>query len=285
MPVPFTHRAYAKVNIGLYITGKRPDGYHDILTVFHRVNLFDEIRLEPATTIEVTSTSADAPGGETNLCHKAAVALQRFLRISDGVSIHITKNIPVGAGLGGGSSDAAIVLQQLPAVWNRTVVESDLRRIALRLGSDIPYFLGQGSAIASGRGDVLEYFPIDVPFTILLCYPDTHVSTAWAYQHMKPGGGPTKEELMQLLQHGMSDPIAFSGKLRNDFEEVVFKEFPKIQQVKQQITDGGAAFALMSGSGSSVFGIFRNTVEAKVTAEKLEQRGYRTFLTGPHFRP
>jgi len=279
---PLQLRAYAKINLGLFVREKRPDGYHNIETVFHRINVYDEMELTNADDIHVATADSTAPGGEGNLCHKAAVLLQKRLGVPAGVSISIRKNIPVGAGLGGGSSDAATVLRALPVFWGCTIHDHHLAKLALQLGSDVPYFLSQGTAVGRGRGEVLEYFSLDIPYLILLCYPDVHVSTHWAYQYVNPSKAIPKN-LKQLVVDGMKTPSILTDNLRNDFEPIVFREFPVVMKVKEMMMQGGAAFALMSGSGSSVFGLFSDKESADAVEVKLQKLGWQTFLTSPHF--
>jgi len=276
-------RAYAKINLGLVVFEKREDGYHDIETVFHRIDLFDEVTIEQSDAITVVSSDRDVPNDETNICYKTAKVLQQHLGVSEGVTISIRKNIPVGAGLGGGSSDAALVLQELPKFWQRSVDRETIRRMALQLGSDVPYFLGTGSALARGRGEILEYFQLGIPYTILLCSPAIHISTAWAYNNVIPLKKAVN--LKGLLLEGINTPIRLVNGLRNDFEPLIFRHYPEIMRVKEAMMRGGAEFALMSGSGSSVYGFFSRTDFADEVAKYFKSMGYRTYLTGPHFSP
>jgi 4-diphosphocytidyl-2-C-methyl-D-erythritol kinase len=278
-------RAYAKINLGLFIREKRPDGYHNIETVFHRIDLFDEISLSESDEVSVVSTDVHAPGDESNICYKAAMLLRQHLGARAGVRISIQKNIPVGAGLGGGSSDAATVLRSLPQFWGRTIDDETLHELALQLGSDVPYFLHQGTAVGRGRGDILEYFDLDIPFSTLLCYPNVHVSTAWAYQHAKASKPWRRNDLKRLLIDGMKTPSMLVSDLLNDFEPIVFREFPAVMRLKEAMMRGGAEFSLMSGSGSSVFGLFSRQQAALAVEEKLREQGWLTFQTGPHFLP
>ncbi|MBI4811284.1 MAG: 4-(cytidine 5'-diphospho)-2-C-methyl-D-erythritol kinase [Ignavibacteriales bacterium] len=179
-----TLKAYAKINLGLRILRKRDDGYHDIDTVFHRVDLYDEIYLEPSSTIKVFSNESNLPTDEGNLCIRAAQLLREYSGIEKGVNISLTKNIPIGAGLGGGSSDAAATLIGLTKFWEVDVSQIDLYKLALQLGSDVPYFLKFGTAHATGRGEILDYFDINIPHWIVIVYPNIHISTAWAYQEI-----------------------------------------------------------------------------------------------------
>ena len=277
-------RAHAKINLGLYVVERRADGYHNIETVFHRIALADTITLTPAPDIAVTSSSPEVPSDPTNICFKAAQLVRDRLGVSSGVHIDIEKKIPVGAGLGGGSADAASVLRELPAFWGREVSGEALRTLALQLGSDVPYFLASGSAFAGGRGELLDYFDLDVPFAILLCYPNVHVATGWAYAGIRPRRREGAEDLKLIVQAGMKHPETLASSLRNDFEPVVFAAHPAVREVKQKMIDAGALFALMSGSGSSVYGFFSDSNAAAACADPLRRRGYRTHITDPHFR-
>jgi 4-diphosphocytidyl-2-C-methyl-D-erythritol kinase len=294
IPPHISCRAYAKINLGLRVTGERTDGFHEICTVFHRIGLFDEILLRPADSITVQTTDPVVPSGEMNICHAAALMLRESLNggtgvragVHPGVSIAITKSIPAGAGLGGGSADAAAVLRSLPALWGTGIAEEDLRGLALRLGSDVPFFLGDDSALGTGRGEVLEYFRLDLPFALLLCTPPVQVSTRWAYSRIPPHppARPDQEDLRSVLIRGMSDPPFLREHLVNDFEAPVFREYPVIRSIKESMIRDGAFFASMSGSGSSVYGFFHDTGAAALAAASLNSPGFRTFITPPHFR-
>jgi 4-diphosphocytidyl-2-C-methyl-D-erythritol kinase len=277
-----TFRAYAKINLGLHVLEKRPDGYHNIETVFHRVNLFDEISFSFSSTVTVVSSPSIVPGDERNICFKAAKLLQDHLRIETGVKISIQKNIPVGAGLGGGSSDAASVLLHLSQYWGKKSPKELLHSLALQLGSDVPYFLHRGSALAKGRGELLEYFPFDVPYTILLCNPGIHVSSGWAYQQVKTRHHSA--DLKKNVVEGMQNPTALSS-LTNDFEPAVFRVHPAIGTIKETMLRSGAVVSLMSGSGSTVYGLFDDERRATDAATTLNAQHWRTFFTEPHFSP
>jgi 4-diphosphocytidyl-2-C-methyl-D-erythritol kinase len=275
------HRAYAKINLGLIVRNKRQDGFHNIETIFHTIDLFDEIGLKESSVVTVTSSDHAAPGGDVNIAHKAAVLLQRRCRTDRGATIHLEKRIPVGAGLGGGSSDAAAMLRELPAMWGMTLDDRTLQELALELGSDVPYFLGRGSAYATGRGERLEYFRLDVPYWILVCHPKIHISTAWAYAQVSPSS--RQIDLRSIVIEGMSDPAILASRLTNDFEQVVFARYPAVGRVKEAMLQHGAVFALMSGSGSSVFGFFRNEDSLAEAEGFLASVQYPVFRTPPHF--
>ncbi len=278
-------KAYGKINLGLRVLERRPDGYHNIETVFHRVDLFDELTFESSDCIEVVSTDAAAPGGEANLCHRAASLLHETTGCRKGVRISLTKRIPVGAGLGGGSSDAAVVLQELPRFWDAEVDPARITGLALRLGSDVPYFLGVSSALAYGRGEILEYFLLDVPFTVLLCCPEVRVSTSWAYRQVVPRAADGRTDLKSLLLRGMKDPRLLREEIVNDFERAVCSAYPEVSRIKERMLAEGAVFASMSGSGSAVYGLFENSSSAAESADRFRRQGHTVSLTPPHFRP
>lgn len=275
-------RAYAKINLGLRVLGRRADGFHDICTVFHRIGLFDEIRYEPSHAIEVVSSSAEVPGDESNLCFRAARALQESGGGTRGVRIHLGKAIPVGAGLGGGSSDAATVLRTLPAFWGMHAARGLQAELAARLGSDVPYFLRDGSALGTGRGEILEYFSLDLPYAILVCHPGIHVSTPWAYAQLQHERRPCPD-LRAALGAGLSDPLQLREHLGNDFEKPVFNRFPVIREIKESMLLSGAVFASLSGTGSAVYGLFPGDNQAAMLAAQFQSRGYSASLTPPHF--
>jgi len=278
-----TTLAYAKINLGLRVLERRPDGYHTLETIFHRIALADELTFTSASTIRMASEVEGLPLDHTNICWRAAALLRDELQCTRGVCIHLHKRIPIGAGLGGGSADAAAVLLHLPAFWHRTVDSSTLRRIAEHLGSDVPYFLEKGSAVGRGRGEVLEYFPLDIPYWILLCNPRLPIATAWAYARITPAKRDTAPGLKEILLEGLHDPKGLHGALVNDFEPVVFATYPLVREVKEEMERRGALFASMSGSGSSVYGFFEREDDALATARAFDERGLFTHLTPPHF--
>lgn len=194
-------RAYAKINLGLRVVRKRADEFHDIETVFHRINLFDEIELTPHTKgISLRSSNTQLPRDSSNLCVQAALLFQKETNTHKGVDILLQKNIPVGAGLGGGSSDAAAVLFALSELWNTPVPFTTLRELALQLGSDVPYFLLDGTAYATGRGEMLEYFPFEIPYWIATVFPNEQIFTKWAYHNVTPDD--SRKKTLKEIQIG-----------------------------------------------------------------------------------
>jgi 4-diphosphocytidyl-2C-methyl-D-erythritol kinase len=279
-----TLQAYAKINIGLYILGKRSDGYHDLETVFHEIDLFDEINLERHKTLEMNADSILVPIDESNLCLKAASILQKERKIKEGVMIQLRKNIPIGAGLGGGSSDAAAVLRGLNDLWKLKLSNNQLRAIAGQIGSDVPFFIEGGNAYASGRGEILEHFSLDIPFWIAVVTPLIHISTTWAYSHLKLQRDGKETELRIKIAKQISNSKKLATFLQNDFEQSTIEIFPEIGTIKKKLKDMGAVSSLMSGSGSSVFGFFESEKKA-LDALGSFPKNYQTSLTAPTFKP
>jgi 4-diphosphocytidyl-2-C-methyl-D-erythritol kinase len=277
-------KAYAKINLGLYIVGKRPDGFHNIATIFYHINLFDELHLSASNNISISSTNPKIPTNNKNLCWKAAELLQNELGIAHGVNIAIKKNIPIGAGLGGGSSDAAAILRHLPKLWNIYTQPSLLKTTALKLGSDVPFFLSDSSAYAEGRGEILQEISLTLPYWIVLINPKIHVSTPWAYKVLsekRNGVFPVRQQLFDQFSHS---PIQTILDSKNDFEKIVFNKFPQIKRIKNELSEFGAALSLMSGSGSSVFGLFENQHSAQLAIDFFQKEHF-VHLTEPNFSP
>jgi 4-diphosphocytidyl-2-C-methyl-D-erythritol kinase len=279
-----TLQAYAKINIGLYILGKRSDGYHDLETIFHEIDLFDEIDLEPHKTLEVNADSILVPIDESNLCLKAANILQKERKVKEGVMIQLRKNIPIGAGLGGGSSDAAAVLRGLNELWKLKLSNLQLRAIAGQIGSDVPFFIDGGNAYARGRGEILEHFSLDIPFWIAVVTPLIHISTTWAYSHLKLQRDGKGSELRTKIVKNIANTKKISSLAQNDFEQSTISVYPEIGRLKEKLNEHGAVFSLMSGSGSSVFGFFESEKKA-LDALGLFPKNYQTSLTAPTFKP
>jgi 4-diphosphocytidyl-2-C-methyl-D-erythritol kinase len=286
---PLVVRAYAKINLGLRVLRKRPDGYHDIETIFHRVDISDEVTISTSPVLSLTCSDPTLPTDEKNLAYRAAKLLQDepglfgFPR----VAITLKKQIPMGAGLGGGSSDAAATLLGVVEHLRLPVPHTRLCSLAAAIGSDVPYFLSHGSAYATGRGERLKPVKISIPYWILVAYPGIHVSTPWAYAGLRKSISlreerSDSESLETLIVKFLEDPVRNSLLLRNDFESVVFAEHPEIAVLKQSFLDGGALFAQMSGSGSSVFGLFRDERTARECASRFGP-DIQCFLTSPGF--
>jgi 4-diphosphocytidyl-2-C-methyl-D-erythritol kinase len=284
-----TLRSHAKINLGLRVLGRRQDGFHDISTIFHRVDLFDTLRFEiTGGGVTLECNRDDIPTDDGNLCVRAArllLARGPGTETKDrGVHIVLHKNIPAGAGLGGGSANAAAVLRHLPPLLGMRIPEHELLDMAVSLGSDVPFFLREGSAAARGRGEVLEYFSWSCPWWIVLVNPGIHVSTAWAYGSLRLASPADDPDLRAALLRAPEDPAALRVLLRNDFEDAVMDAHPGIRLVKDVMLQSGAAGALMSGSGSSVFGLFDSEAAARACAAGFPDEEL-LCITSPAFLP
>jgi 4-diphosphocytidyl-2-C-methyl-D-erythritol kinase len=275
--------AFAKINVGLLVLAKRSDGYHDIETIFTEIAWHDVVELMPAAGVSMECTFPSLPADASNLCIKAASLLRQWTNHDEGVHIRLVKNVPIGSGLGGGSSDAAAVLAGLNQFWELGLPTEELERLAGLLGSDVPFFIRGGTALATGRGEVLEHRDVGLPSWILVATPPLHISTAWAYGTVVPSPATASRTLRPLFIGLPSLPKDDLRAISNEFEPGVFSQYPIIRETKEELRRAGALFCLMSGSGSSVFGFFENEAAA-VAASSLFPVEYRTFVTPPLFR-
>ncbi|MBS1270902.1 MAG: 4-diphosphocytidyl-2-C-methyl-D-erythritol kinase [Candidatus Marinimicrobia bacterium] len=269
----------AKVNLGLRIVGQRPDGYHFIDTVFQEIDFGDEITFQrtdfPGIQFETDSTSL--PFDSSNLCVKAYELLRKHYPEIDGVKISLKKNIPIGAGLGGGSSNAATTLLGLAKLFALDVSGKKLLSLATELGADVPFFLYGGTAHGTGVGDQIH--PLDTNFdeSILLVCPDIHISTAWAYNNVKYD--LTNQQPGNKFK-GFFDKREQFQRLVNDFEPLVLARYSEIGDIKHQLMHLQADYVSLSGSGSVVFGIYADNNVARQAAAELSSH-YRVELVQP----
>jgi len=280
--VEYSLKAPAKINIGLRVLSKRQDGFHNIETIFYPVNLSDNIRILIIPSgnknhITVRTRPDINLKQEENICHKAAdLFLSKFVRKKNyRVNITVRKNIPLGAGLGGGSSDAAAVIKTLCKYFK---IEPSLRSVislASSVGSDVPFFLNCKPSYASGRGDKLLHLPgFRVDYQILIIYPGINISTKNAYRMLNITARKHKT-LNEIKKFDPND----QRFLVNDFEKIIFKQYPEIEMIKYYMLKYGAVFSLMSGSGSTVFGFYpKNTEHIKMAAEYFRKLKYETFI-------
>ncbi len=271
----------AKVNLGLHILSKREDGFHELETLFQMVNWCDEIKIECLSRgLELVCNQPDIPIDEGNLAIKAAHILQtRFPDRCKGARIHLNKNIPHGAGLGGGSGNAAGVLLGLNFLWDLKLKRDDLISMASELGSDVPFFLFSPCAIGRGRGEILEPVKSSIRFYILMVYPGFAVSTASVYGNLKLKLTKRENNISILKNFLLQSKFAQLGATwSNELEPVVFKEHPGLSGIKKEMLALGAKGALLSGSGSTVFGIFDNPETANNALARLDRGEFRLFL-------
>lgn len=270
-------RAFAKINLGLYVLRKRPDGYHDLETVFLRIPWADVVtaRSAPKGGITLTCSDASLTTDESNLVMKAAVRLAAMGGVAEGVALHLDKQLPYGAGLGGGSSDAAATLRLLVDFWHLDVSDEELHTLALDLGSDVPFFLGAPAAYATGRGEKLT--PLEayrLPHPLVVVVPPVHVSTAEAYARVRPYA-ENRPDLRTLV--ASNDLSRWRAALVNDFEAPIFDAHPSIRAAREALLAAGAGYAAMSGSGAAVFGVFEEEHRAAAAAEAARHAGHRVW--------
>jgi 4-diphosphocytidyl-2-C-methyl-D-erythritol kinase len=273
-------RAPAKINLGLKILGKRADGYHDILSLFQTVDLCDELALSDAEAPGFSCDVPTVPAGPENLVLKAELAFREAVGGGKPLRFTLRKRIPVGAGLGGGSSDAAAALRGLKRIYgDDTVTDDILASCAARLGSDVPFLLYGGTAVVSGRGERVTPMEWPFDFTYVIVYPGFSVSTAWAYDHVKRYSGDDCEygAMVRNLSAGSLESGEFFCALSNDFEEVVFPAYPELTGIRSLLLSGVAAAALLTGSGSSLIGIFDDPDAASRCSDAFRERGLHAW--------
>ncbi len=261
--------APAKINFYLDITGKRPDGYHTLSTVFQTIALADELTFEPASVLSLQCSDKTLPVDDRNIVMRAAQHLKEALRESRGAKIILKKIVPMGAGLGGGSADAAVTLRGLLRLWGRRWSENSLHELAVSLGADVPFFLKGGLCSASGIGDELEPMkPLPITWMVVV-WPGFGVSTKEAYARVT-----LPFARRALILH--PDP---RKSLYNRFESLVFPAYPKLHQLKQELLKAGATASLMSGSGSAVYGLVKTESEGRKVLSALKGQYPHIWLT------
>jgi len=271
----------AKINLGLHIHGKREDGFHELETIFQMVSLYDDVELELLSSgIKLECDTPGVPTDDTNLVCKAALLLRQSYQVEGkGVSIRLKKKIPFGAGLGGGSGNAAGVLMGLNRLWDLNIEREKLLTLAAELGSDVPFFLTSPCALGMGRGEQLEALEHCAKFQVLLVFPGFPVATSWVYQNLKLKLTKRENNISILRKNlSLSDITSLGSRLYNDLEPVVIQRFPEVQVVKDELEAWGALGVLLSGSGSTVFGIFDDPEKARVACAGLNGTWERVIV-------
>lgn len=263
----------AKINIGLYITEKRADGFHNIESCFYPTQWCDVLEIIPAPKSKFLSfgIEIDCPP-EKNICFKAYQILQEDYNLEP-VQINLIKNIPIGAGLGGGSADASYVLMALNDLFELKLDQETLKNYAGRLGSDCPFFIENQPALVYGTGDQIFTYPVNLSgYQILIVNPGIHVNTAWAFQNIqvKPPDVPIKQAISKPIEE-------WKNLIQNDFELPLFIKYEVLKSIKEKLYHAGAIFSLMSGSGSSLFGIFKNEIDVSLLKLEFQKENYSCF--------
>lgn len=252
-----------KINLGLNILRKREDGFHDLETVFYPIHFNDALEVitnsssEPGAEFVMTGLKIDGSATD-NLCVKAYGLLKKDFPQLPAIKIHLHKTIPTGAGLGGGSADAAFMLKLLNEKFHLNLSTSQLINYSLKLGSDCPFFILNKPCFATGRGEKLEEIQLDLSaYQVMLINPHIHINTGWAFSQINPA--LPEKSVKEIIRQPIS---TWKGELKNDFEEAVFAAHPSIKSIKEDLYNQGAVYASMSGSGSTVFGIFDKAVSS-----------------------
>lgn len=263
----------AKINLGLNITSKRPDGYHEISSCFLPIDWKDALEAVPAKKFKFTSTGLDIPGDPNqNLSVKAYEMLRADFGIEP-VDMHLHKVIPMGAGLGGGSADGAFCLKLLNDLFDLNISTDKLEGYAKELGADCPFFIKNTPRLVAGIGEVFEDITLDLTgYHVVVVYPKIHVNTGMAFSKMTP-----KEPDNSVKEKLLNDIKDWKNQLVNDFEKPVFEMHPEIKQIKKEMNQFGALYASMSGSGSSVYGIYPNETDLSFTSDYLVWSGLLSF--------
>ena len=266
-------KAYAKLNISLDVTERRADGFHDMCMVMQTVSICDELELRPTDTgrVQVKSNFSFIPGDERNLAAKAALGFFEAVgKQGQGLLITLQKSIPVGAGMAGGSADAAAVLRALNRLYGAPLTPDGLETLAARVGSDVPFCVRGGTALATGRGEKLESLPSLPACKFVVCKPDFSISTPELFRKLDQTGlrcHPDTAGILAALRDGELEPVA--RRMYNVFEEVDDRRLRTVREIKSVLLDCGALGAIMTGTGSAVFGVFRPDADCSAAVAAL----------------
>lgn len=267
------YKSYAKINLGLEILRKRIDGYHEINSVFLPITLNDEIIFQFSNnfTISIEPENIEIPLQE-NLIYKTINLIQNKYKINTNqINVHLRKKIPLGAGLGGGSSNAATTINAIDEIYNLNLSLKEKIEIANQIGADVPFFINPLPSVVQGKGEIIE--PIDFPFTfeIVLVVPNISISTKFAYSKVVILNNKKATDFKSILTQ-IKSIDEFKYVFHNDFEDYLFPEFPELREIKEKLIDCGANFASLSGSGSVVYGLFEKDIDKQLLIKNFENQ-------------
>lgn len=272
-------KSHAKINIGLNIINKRDDGFHNLETIFYPINLFDEIRFTKSDKFSFNSNDENINKEKTNLIIKAKESLENHFDIQLPIKVFLEKHIPIGAGLGGGSSNAASTILALAKLFNLELDAETVGRLALNLGSDVPFFINPVPSFAESRGEVLTSINFKLDKYLLIVNPGIHVATKWAFGLIKPN--QPKESLKSFIGKNELKIYEIMKIASNDFEKIVFEHFPEIKEIKEKMLHFGANYSMMTGTGSTVWAMFDDEEAAYQTELYFKCKNYFTFIQEP----
>lgn len=287
MPQILTRRAYGKINLGLDVIRRRPDGYHEVKMIMQMVDIYDELTMAEAENgqITISTDNAELPNDEHNLIYKAIIKYRETTGEKMGVSVTLKKNIPIAAGMAGGSTDAAAALILYNDLCGRKLSPEELCKIGVKVGADVPYCIMGKTALSEGIGEVLTPLQAPPKCSLVIAKPDINVSTKFVYEHLQLDSlkkHPDIDGMRKAIENG--DLQGICDRMENVLETVTVQEYPVITQIKELLIQSGAENALMSGSGPTVFAVFTDKDKAEKAKEKLEQTGLakQLFVTTFH---
>lgn len=277
-------KALAKINLGLDVVRRREDGYHEVRMIMQTIHLFDQLSIEKSREpgIHISTNLSFLPVNENNLVYKAGMLLMDEFHITEGVDVNLVKRIPVAAGMAGGSTDAAAMLYGLNQMFDLGLSTQELMDRGVKIGADVPYCLMRGTALAEGIGEDLTQLPPMVKCPVLIAKPQISVSTKFVYQNLKLDENTIHPDIDQLQKDIIAKDLdAVASHMGNVLETVTIPEYPIIADIKEQMMHSGAVNAMMSGSGPTVFGLFKDKETAEKAAEDMRQSGLakQVFVT------
>lgn len=266
-------KAYAKINLGLDVVRRLENGYHEVKMIMQTVNIYDELAFEKTDgEIILTTDSGELPLDENNLIYKAVRLMQDTYGISEGVKVHLQKNIPIAAGMAGGSTDAAAAMIAMKELFSLEVTKDDLMKLGVKIGADVPYCIMGGTALAEGIGEKLTALTKAPVCYLVVAKPDINVSTKFVYEHLDAAGvqkHPDIDGMVEAIKQG--DLQGITKRMENVLETVTIPAHPIIATIKEKMLDAGAMNSLMSGSGPTVFGIFTEYEKAQQAYERIKE--------------
>ena len=278
-------KAYAKINLGLDVLRRRPDGYHEVKMIMQTVDIWDQLTFvksaKPGIVLKIAG--AELPVGKDNLIYKAAELVMNEMNLNEGVEIELVKNIPIAAGMAGGSTDAAAVFHGLNELFGLGMSLDRMKTLGVKIGADVPYCIMSGTALSEGIGEILTRLPAPPECILVVAKPDINVSTKFVYENLHADQlteHPDIDGMLQAIKDGSLTGVA--KRMANVLETVTVKEYPIIDQIKKIMLEAGAENALMSGSGPTVFGIFTEKEKAQSAAQIIKEEGLapQIFVTG-----
>ena len=277
MSVPYIAKSYAKINLGLKIFNKRKDGFHNLKSIFIEIDLYDSISFKPASKFSLTCSNNDLVPDKSNTIFQTYFKMKNNFNFRKNYCIHLDKNIPIESGMGGGSSNAACVIKSLNKLENLNLSKKEMINLAQEIGSDVPFFIDGNIKSIGGRGEIIYSYkaPILKDLFFLLLLPSFSISTKWAF-------GKIKKDLEHMMNSYKFPPLDNNIDwefFKNDFEEVVGTTYPEIYDIKKTLYDNGALYSGLSGSGSTMFGIYNNNEILKTAQSKLSK--YTSIIAKP----